>query len=41
MAHVLKMTALKRSAPIAMLIGLKSYDSTFHRMHLAVSKPGS
>lgn len=31
MAHVLKMPALKRSTPFAVLVGIKSRDSLFHK----------
>lgn len=33
MTHMLKVSAVERSAPIAMLIGFKTYDSTFQEMH--------
>lgn len=33
MANMLKMPALKFSTPIVMLISLKAYDSTFHRVN--------
>jgi hypothetical protein len=30
-SHVLKVSALKRSTPIAVLVGIKSCDSPFHK----------
>jgi hypothetical protein len=41
MPHVLKVVAIKLGAPVTLVIGLKSYDLTFHKVPQEIAKRGS